>query len=270
LRDITELVRMDAMRSDFVSHVSHELRTPLAAIIGSIKLILDGRAGDLTDTQGRLLNIVERESGRLMYLINDLLDLAKLEAGRTRIEFELADLSVVIAEAVEAIQPLAASKQIRISTQVERLAGTVPCDPALIRQVLQNLIGNALKFTPEGGEVRVEAITMNDAVKVLTTDTGIGIPRDKWEAVFNKFEQVGAHKGPVKGTGLGLAICQQIIDRHRGRIWVESEEGVGSTFTFTLPLAQPDQAPADGRSTQLTDGDLLPARDSKLPLARAA
>ena len=270
LRDITELVRMDAMRSDFVSHVSHELRTPLAAIIGSIKLILDGRAGDLTDTQGRLLNIVERESGRLMYLINDLLDLAKLEAGRTRIEFEMADLSAVIAEAVEAIQPLAASKQIRIATQVERLAGSVPCDPALIRQVLQNLIGNALKFTPEGGEVRVEAITMNDAVKVLTTDTGIGIPRDKWEAVFNKFEQVGAHKGPVKGTGLGLAICQQIIDRHGGRIWVESEEGVGSTFTFTLPLAQPDQAPADGRSTQLTDGDLLPARDSKLPLARAA
>jgi len=143
-------------------------------------------------------------------------------------------------------------------------------DADRLGQLFSNLIGNALKFTPEGGEVRVEAITMNDAVKVLTTDTGIGIPRDKWEAVFNKFEQVGAHKGPVKGTGLGLAICQQIIDRHRGRIWVESEEGVGSTFTFTLPLAQPDQAPADGRSTQLTDGDLLPARDSKLPLARAA
>ncbi|HWN80780.1 MAG TPA: ATP-binding protein, partial [Candidatus Udaeobacter sp.] len=227
LRDITELVRMDAMRSDFVSHVSHELRTPLAAIIGSIKLILDGRAGDLTETQGRLLNIVERESGRLMHLINDLLDLAKLEAGRTRIELELADLATVIAEAVEAIQPLAQSKQIRITTRAELLTGPVPCDPALVRQVLQNLIGNALKFTPEKGEVRVEAMTTPDAVKVLTIDTGIGIPRDKWDAVFNKFEQVGAHQGPVKGTGLGLAICRQIIDRHGGRIWVESEEGVG-------------------------------------------
>jgi signal transduction histidine kinase len=270
LRDITELVRMDALRSDFVSHVSHELRTPLAAIIGSIKLILDGRAGDLTETQDRLLNIVERESGRLMYLINDLLDLAKLEAGRTRIELEQADLALVIAEAVEAIQPLATSRTIQISTQTDGLRGTVPCDPALIRQVLQNLIGNALKFTPEGGSVKVEAATGPDSVKVLTIDTGIGIPRDKWEAVFNKFEQVGAHQGPVKGTGLGLAICRQIIDRHSGRIWVESEEGVGSTFTFTLPLVQSDQAPTGDRQTPANEGDVRPAKPGKRNLARAA
>jgi signal transduction histidine kinase len=270
LRDITELVRMDALRSDFVSHVSHELRTPLAAIIGSIKLILDGRAGDLTETQGRLLNIVERESGRLMYLINDLLDLAKLEAGRTRIEFEPTDLSQVIAEAVEAIQSLATSKTIQISTHTEGLKGPVPCDPALIRQVLQNLIGNALKFTPEGGSVRIEALTGPDAIKVNTTDTGIGIPRDKWEAVFNKFEQVGAHQGPVKGTGLGLAICRQIIDRHGGRIWVESEEGVGSTFTFTLPLVQSDQAPNGDRQTPANEGGPIPAQAGKRTLARAA
>ncbi len=118
MRDITELVRMDAMRSDFVSHVSHELRTPLAAIIGSIKLIVDGRAGDLTDTQGRLLNIVERESGRLMHLINDLLDLAKLEAGRTRIEVQDTDLTTVVAEAIETTQSLAAPRSIQLLTSV--------------------------------------------------------------------------------------------------------------------------------------------------------
>jgi signal transduction histidine kinase len=238
LRDITEMVRMDAMRSDFISHVSHELRTPLAAIVGSVKLILDGRAGVLTETQERLLNVVERESDRLIRLVNDILDLAKLEAGRTNLDSQEVDLTGVIAEAIEAITPLAEAKSIRLESTTERLHGMIECDPSLVRQVLQNLIGNAIKFTPEGGRVRIEAETGEVAIEVRVIDTGIGIPRDKWEAVFNKFEQVGQHKGPIKGTGLGLAICRQIIERHGGRIGVESEEGVGSTFFFTLPLGE--------------------------------
>jgi len=275
MRDITELVRMDAMRSDFVSHVSHELRTPLAAIIGSIKLIVDGRAGDLTDTQGRLLNIVERESGRLMHLINDLLDLAKLEAGRTRIEVQDSDLTTVVAEAIETTQALAAPKSIQLSTSCAELRGPIPCDPSLIRQVLHNLIGNAIKFTGEGGTVQVHVKTTSDGVEVRTIDTGIGIPRDKWEAVFNKFEQVGAHRGPVKGTGLGLAICRQIIERHGGRIWVESEEGVGSTFIFTLPAAQSELAVVPGTQDSTSgrrepDSDSTRAQSGPRTLAKAA
>jgi len=240
LRDITEIVRMDAMRSDFISHVSHELRTPLSAIVGSVKLILDGRAGSLSETQERLLNVVERESDRLIRLVNDILDLAKLEAGRTNLDSQEVDLNSVIAEAIEAIAPLAAAKTIRLESATERLQGSLECDPSLVRQVLQNLIGNAIKFTADGGLVRIEAETGTDLAIVRVIDTGIGIPRDKWEAVFNKFEQVGQHRGPIKGTGLGLAICRQIIERHGGRIGVESEEGVGSTFYFTLPLRQPD------------------------------
>ncbi len=236
LRDITEIVRMDAMRSDFISHVSHELRTPLAAIVGSVKLILDGRAGVLTETQVRLLNVVERESDRLILLVNDILDLAKLEAGRTNLDYEEADLSSIIAEASEALSPLAESKSIQLTTSTEQLSGPIVCDPSLIRQVLANLIGNAIKFTPDGGRVSVEAETNGVAVEVRVIDTGIGIPRVKWEAIFNKFEQAGQAKGPIKGTGLGLAICRQIIERHGGRIGVESEEGAGSTFSFTLPL----------------------------------
>jgi signal transduction histidine kinase len=275
MRDITELVRIDAMRSDFVSHVSHELRTPLAAIIGSIKLIVDGRAGDLTDTQGRLLNIVERESGRLMHLINDLLDLAKLEAGRTRIEVQDTDLATVVAEAIETTQPLAVPKSIQLTTACDELRGPVPCDASLIRQVLHNLIGNAIKFTAEGGSVRVQVKTTSDGVEVRTIDTGIGIPRDKWEAVFNKFEQVGAHRGPVKGTGLGLAICRQIIERHGGRIWVESEEGVGSTFIFTLPAAQSELAVEPGTQGSTPgrrepDPESALARSGTPALAKAA
>jgi signal transduction histidine kinase len=227
------------MRSDFISHVSHELRTPLAAIVGSVKLILDGRAGPLSETQERLLNVVERESDRLIRLVNDILDLAKLEAGRTNLDSQEVDLTSVIAEAVEAIAPLAEAKSIRLESATEHLHGMIECDPSLVRQVLQNLIGNAIKFTPEGGRVRIEAETNDVAVEVRVIDTGIGIPRDKWEAVFNKFEQVGQHKGPIKGTGLGLAICRQIIERHGGRIAVESEEGEGSTFYFTLPLGEP-------------------------------
>jgi signal transduction histidine kinase len=244
LRDITEIVRMDAMRSDFISHVSHELRTPLAAIVGSVKLILEGRAGALSETQERLLNVVERESDRLIRLVNDILDLAKLEAGRTNLDSQEVDLNSVIAEAIEAITPLAEAKAIRLESATERLQGFVECDPSLVRQVLQNLIGNAIKFTADGGRVRIEAETGADSVRVRVIDTGIGIPSDKWEAVFDKFEQVGQHRSPIKGTGLGLAICRQIIERHGGRIGVESEEGVGSTFHFTLPLRQPDAAVA--------------------------
>jgi signal transduction histidine kinase len=227
------------MRTDFVSHVSHELRTPLAAIVGSIKLILDGHAGEITETQNRLLNIVERESAHLMQLINDLLDLAKLEAGRTKIEKEDVSLEALIAEAVESMQPLAQSQSIHLTAESDGLGSPLSCDPSLIRQVLHNLIGNAIKFTPAGGSIRTVAKTGPAFAEVKVIDTGIGIPRDKWEAVFNKFEQLGSHKGPVKGTGLGLAICRQIVERHGGRISVESEEGVGSTFRFTLPRGEP-------------------------------
>jgi signal transduction histidine kinase len=239
LRDITELVRMNAMRSDFVSHVSHELRTPLAAIVGSIKLILEGRVGDLSGTQGRLLGVVERESNRLMHMINDLLDLARLEAGQMVINRDRTDLGVIVAEAVESLHPLALSKSIELEASHDDLTHPVPCDPTLIRQVLHNLIGNAIKFTPEGGAVRVEAETGEEMAEVRVVDTGVGIPRHKWEAVFNKFEQVSVNQGPVKGSGLGLAICQQIVERHGGRIAVVSEEGAGSTFRFTLPLVEP-------------------------------
>jgi signal transduction histidine kinase len=239
LRDITELVRIDAMRTDFVSHVSHELRTPLAAIIGSIRLILEGRAGETTEVQQRLLNIVERESSLLMQLINDLLDLAKLEAGTATLEKTDVDLAAVIAEAAESMQSLAQSKSIDLACECEELIAPVPCDPSLIRQLLHNLIGNAIKFTPDRGSVRVVASGDFTIAEVQVIDTGIGIPRDKWEAVFNKFEQLGSHNGPVKGTGLGLAICRQIVDRHGGRIWVQSEEGLGSTFHFTLPCCDP-------------------------------
>ncbi len=141
--------------------------------------------------------------------------------------------------------------------------------------MLHNLIGNAIKFTGDGGSVRVHAKTTPDGVEVRTIDTGIGIPRDKWEAVFNKFEQVGAHRGPVKGTGLGLAICRQIIERHGGRIWVESEEGVGSTFIFTLPAAQSELAGVPGTQDSTPgrrepDSDSALARSGPRTLAKAA
>ncbi len=237
IRDITELVRLDAMRSDFVSHVSHELRTPLAAIIGSIKLIL--QSAQLSESHDRLLRIVERESGRLMQLINNLLDLAKLEAGRVAIEKEPVNLGAVIAEAVESIQSLAAAKSIRLAVEGDPPSDTVPCDPALIRQVLHNLIGNAIKFTSEGGLVRVAARMGPRWAVVRVIDTGVGVPRDKWESVFNKFEQLSAHKGHGKGTGLGLAICRQIVEGHGGQIGMISDEGQGSTFYFTLPRGEP-------------------------------
>lgn len=267
VRDITELVRVDAMRTDFVSHVSHELRTPLASIIGSMKLVLENKDGQLTDTQNRLLRIAERESGRLMELINDLLDLAKLEAGRAAIEKEDVDLGAVIAEAIESIQPLAAAKSIRLDNECDSTGVTVPCDSSLIRQVLQNLIGNAIKFTPEGGSVRISARMEPRWAVVRVDDTGIGIPRDKWEAVFNKFEQL-PHRGLAKGTGLGLAICRQIVQRHGGQIAVASEEGRGSTFYFTLPRGEPiieARAPDPEPGAQATESEQVRSEVEQCP-----
>jgi signal transduction histidine kinase len=147
---------------------------------------------------------------------------------------------------VEALGPLAAAKSVTLGTECDSLAGPVPCDPALVRQVLSNLVGNAIKFTPEGGAVRVAAATAGDAARVQVIDTGIGIPPEKWAAVFDKFEQLGAGRAtgtPLRGSGLGLAISRQIVERHGGTIGVErSEEGVGTTFEFTLPLGPADAA----------------------------
>jgi two-component system sensor histidine kinase GlrK len=232
----TKLRNVDKLKSDFYSLMSHELRTPLTSIKEGTNLFLEGHGGPVTEKQKWLLTIVAEESNRLIDLVSSLMDLSKLEAGMLAYNFTKAELPPLITMAAGEVLPLAEAKKIRISTDI----GAVPpvaLDPERILQVLRNLIGNALKFTPPGGTVRITVRSGEAGVGVAVTDSGPGIPKEHQTAIFDKYRQATlAGTKKIPGTGLGLAIVKHIIQDHGGTVWVESEEGRGSTFTFVLPF----------------------------------
>ncbi len=229
----SKLKEVDKMKSDFFALMSHELRTPLTAIKEGTNLFLEGKGGEVTERQKKLLTIIAEESNRLIGLVNSVLDLSKLESGILTFNFARADLSPLIARVVDEVGPLAESKHISISRNIPELP-TLSLDPERMLQALRNLIGNALKFTPRGGSVSIAVRHKDDAVIVTVADTGPGIPKEHSEVIFDKFRQAPG-TGRLPGTGLGLAIVKHIILAHGGAVWVESESGSGSTFTFTLP-----------------------------------
>jgi len=231
-----KLREVDKMKSDFYALMSHELRTPLTSIKEGTNLFLEGMGGEVTDKQRKLLSIVAEESNRLIALVNSLLDISKLEAGMVAYNFSHADLNPLIAQAVNEIAPLAEAKKITIDRDLAALP-PLSLDTERILQVLRNLIGNALKFTPRGGMVTVSSALANAGVSVSVKDTGPGIPQEHAAIIFDKYRQAaiaGAQR--LEGTGLGLAIVKHIVNDHGGRVWVESGAGRGSTFTFFLPV----------------------------------
>ncbi len=231
-----KLKEVDRMKSEFFSVMSHELRTPLTSIREGTNLFLEGQGGAVSEKQRKLLTIISEESNRLISLINSLLDLSKLEEGMVPFHFVKKDPAFLIDGTLHELVPLAESRNIKLEKKVGELAA-VPMDTERIKQVLRNLIGNALKFTPRGGEVRVVAGRMDDGVHISVSDTGTGIPKEQIHGIFEKFRQVSpAGSRRLQGTGLGLAIAKHIVHAHGGKIWVESEEGSGSTFTFVLPV----------------------------------
>ena len=247
-KDITEakhyerrLRQLDRMKSDFVSNVSHELRTPLTAIKGSVDNMLDGITGPNNERQTRYLNRIKSNADRLGRLINELLDLSRIESGK--IDLRPADLPMVSVakEVAETLRPVAAEKL--ISLEVGDCGGEVFAwaDRDKITQVLVNLIGNAVKFTPAHGRVTVSVSKEGPAsVRVSVTDTGPGIPEEEIDKVFDKFYQVArVNKEKTKGAGLGLAISKALVEMHGGRLWIESELGNGSVFSFTVPAHRP-------------------------------
>ena len=231
------LTELDSLKSDFVSNVSHELRTPLTAIKGAVDLVLREVAGPLTEKQIHYLTRVRSNTQHLAGLINDLLDLSKIESGRIEVRSSRVPLSSLVHEVVETLRPVAAEKVIALEATIGEPFILVWADRSKINQVLTNLIGNAIKFTPAPGTVTVSASGKSkETVQVSVSDTGPGVPADEKEKIFDKFYQIselGAAK--PKGTGLGLAICKALVELHGGRIWVESEPSHGSTFYFTLP-----------------------------------
>lgn len=232
-----KLQEVDDIKSGFFSHMSHELRTPLASIKEGTTMLLDGLGGEISAKQQRILKIITQESNRMINLVNSLLDLSKMEAGMLKYQFTPTDLFFLVKESLEALAPLAEAKNISIANKIMALQ-TVNVDQERMMQVFRNIIGNAIKFTPENGSITLETQEMKDFVEIAVHDTGIGIQEEDLERIFHKFEQIIPAKGEkIKGTGLGLATAKQIIIAHGGKVWATSQVGHGSTFYITLPLA---------------------------------
>lgn len=244
LHELEHLRHLDKMKTNFVATVSHELRTPLTSMIASISLLESKAMGEVNDAQMNLLAILSRNSKRLLHLINDLLDLSRMESGKVTLEMEEMDFNEVIDKCVESLGQLAHERQVDLKADRYE-GGPIVADPKRVEQVLMNLVGNALKFTPEGGSVTIDSNTRDEGLVVAVKDTGIGIPPDQVDKVFQKFHQgEDTMTRTFAGTGLGLAICKHIVEMHGGKIWCESEAGKGSTFTFTIP-AEKHRAPKE-------------------------
>jgi len=223
-------------KSEFLANMSHELRTPLNAIIGFSEVLTERMFGELNEKQDEYLKDIYASGTHLLSLINDILDLSKIEAGRMELELTDFDLPQAIDNALILVRERAGRRGITLQATVDERLGEVRADERKIRQVVLNLLSNAIKFTPEGGLIEVRAVPKDGLVEVSVSDTGFGIAPEDQEAVFEEFRQVGTAEKKVEGTGLGLTLCRKFVELHGGKIWVKSQLGQGSTFTFSLPL----------------------------------
>lgn len=230
-----ELQRANQHKAEFLANMSHELRTPLNSILGFSQLLLEGDGGALTRDQRQDVEIIAQNGQHLLALINDLLDISKLEAGKAQLHRGEVDVEPLISECVESVSSLAKTKKLELTATVSADVGRVFADGPKLKQVLLNLLGNAIKFT-ETGSVRLIAERQGAELRISVRDTGIGIPPEDTERIFESFQQgKSGISGKYQGTGLGLAICRQLVEMHGGHIWVKSTPGQGSTFTFTIP-----------------------------------
>ena len=248
LHDITHEKEVSQMKNDFVNHVSHELKTPLASITAYSEMLIDGEADD-EQTRKEFYSVIQSQAKRLNRLIEDILNTSRIESGLIKVGKKPVSLAILIEEQLQMIKSYAEEKDIKIISPECKdviVFGQVYADKDMISQVIVNLLSNAVKYTRSGGSIKIETeICLNeksqDIARVSVTDTGVGIPENEIEHVFDKFYRVDANKNCAKGTGLGLNLVKQIVEKvHNGRVFVSSEPGVGSTFGFELPLATQD------------------------------
>ena len=224
-------------KSEFLASVSHELRTPLNAIIGFSEVMLERMFGEINEKQEEYLNDILSSGRHLLSLINDILDLAKIEAGRMELESSDFDLPQAIDNTLILVRERAVRRGITLETSIDPQLGEVKGDERKIKQVMLNLLSNAVKFTPEGGRIEVRARLADGAAEISVSDTGVGIAPEDHTAVFEEFRQVGTdYARKHEGTGLGLALARKFVELHGGKIWVNSQVGQGATFTFTIPV----------------------------------
>ncbi|WP_052055875.1 ATP-binding protein [Myxosarcina sp. GI1] len=234
ISDISNRKATERMKDEFVSVVSHELRTPLTSIYGALKLLVTSPQSGLSEEDREMLNIAVTNTDRLVRLVNDILDLERIESGKIQMVQQPCDAADLVQEAIEVMQPMA--KAVDITLIAKPISITINADGDHIHQTLTNLLSNAIKFSPQNSSVWVTVDILEDEVLFKVIDTGRGIPADILGSIFERFKQVDASDSRDKGgTGLGLPICYKIIEEHGGRIWADSEFGKGSTFYFTLP-----------------------------------
>jgi signal transduction histidine kinase len=223
-------------KSEFLANMSHELRTPLNAVIGFSDVLLEGTFGELNDKQTQYVNIVLGSGRHLLSLINDILDLSKIEAGRTDLELTTFDLEMAVDNTVTLVRDRAARHSLDLEVDVQPGLAPVVADERKFKQILLNLLSNAVKFTPDGGRISVRATRIDGSAEIAVSDTGIGIAPADQEAIFEEFRQVGSDVVRKReGTGLGLTLTRKFVELHGGTVRVASELGKGSTFTFTIP-----------------------------------
>jgi CheY-like chemotaxis protein len=230
-------------KSEFLASMSHELRTPLNAVIGFSEVLLERMFGDINERQEEYLRDILGSGRHLLELLNDILDLSKVEAGAMELERSLFDVSAAIEYSLSMVRERASRHGVRLIADMGPERDRLYADELRIKQVLVNLLSNAVKFTPAGGSVTVSAEGQGRDLVVSVTDTGIGIPPEDQERIFESFQQGSRPLNRQEGTGLGLTLCKRIVELHGGTIWVRSEVGVGSTFGFNVPVASEQDFP---------------------------
>ncbi|MGQ9627565.1 MAG: GAF domain-containing protein [Anaerolineae bacterium] len=257
-RDITKEVEVDRLKNDFIATVSHELRTPMTNIKGYVDLLFLEMAGQINETQKHFLNIIKANTDHLTALVNDLLDISRIERGKIKLEMQPIQIEEIVSEVAESFRERLAEKNLTLKVEIPEGLPPVKGDPQRVNQILTNLLGNACRYTMSGGEITISAHKEDAFLQVDVSDTGIGIPQEDQEKIFERFYR-GEHPlvQESQGTGLGLPIVKHFVEMHGGRVWVQSEIGKGSTFSFTLHLA--DSESERGRrgimeSAEITEG----------------
>jgi two-component system phosphate regulon sensor histidine kinase PhoR len=247
IHDVSQLRKLEQMRAEFVANVSHELRTPLTSIQGYAETLLDGALED-EDNARQFVLTIQRQAQRLAALISDLLELSKIESGQVQLNLAPQDLNKLVQNVLNIFEPDCSEKGLKFTSEIPEDIPEVSADERLLTQVLINLLDNAIKYTEEGAQITVSAKTLDLEIQVDVRDTGIGIREIDIDRIFERFYRVdksrsrelgesGLRSKVLRSTGLGLSIVKHIIQQHGGKIWVESQLGQGSTFSFALPKA---------------------------------
>jgi len=235
LHDITLEKEIEKMKEDFIHSITHDLRSPMTSIRGFVEVLLDGSAGEINEEQRDFLKIIDVSSQKLLGMINNILDVAKLETGRMKLTLTDFDSKETVERVIKIMEPQAVKSGVKLSTRGFDSVPKIRADSDLMERVIMNLVSNAIKFTPSEGRVDIIGQDLPDRIQITVADTGRGIPPDYLDKVFDKFQQVGIGNGEKRGSGLGLTIAKYGVETHLGKIWVESEMGKGSRFSFWLP-----------------------------------